>query len=209
MYILSIQRSSVCREVLKCILALRHKELSRNACNERLSSDLQQQGLSLHNAWLQHAKVAPSCYGLSRHEQTQLNLPAHSLHLQQCYWADATETLWNCIPYPSAYWPSCLSFRVLAIHIKMSVSPIVALCSLIEVCPRFGSACCLHHQGDDDGRSPDNWSSKHFRNVGKLSSDYTAHQPRRQPSSHSLLWEPDISLTDNTERIGITTGLNR
>jgi hypothetical protein len=37
--------------------------------------------------------------------------------------------------------------------------------------------------GDDDG------GSKHLWNVGKLLPDYTAQQPRRQPSSYSPPWE--------------------
>jgi hypothetical protein len=41
-----------------------------------------------------------------------------------------------------------------------------------------------HHA--DDGGSKDLW------NVGKLLPDYTALQPRRQPSSYSPPWEPQI-----------------
>jgi hypothetical protein len=40
----------------------------------------------------------------------------------------------------------------------------------------------------DDGGSTDLW------NVGKLLPDYTALQPRRQPSSYSPSWEPQILL---------------
>jgi hypothetical protein len=40
----------------------------------------------------------------------------------------------------------------------------------------------------DDGRSKDLW------NVGKLLPDYTALQPRRQPSSNSPPWELHILL---------------
>jgi hypothetical protein len=36
---------------------------------------------------------------------------------------------------------------------------------------------------------------RHLWNVGKLLPDYTAQQPRRQPSSYSLSWESEISLT--------------
>jgi hypothetical protein len=41
---------------------------------------------------------------------------------------------------------------------------------------------------------PDNGGSKHLWNVGKLLPDYTAQQTRRQPSSYSPPWEPQISL---------------
>jgi hypothetical protein len=64
---------------------------------------------------------------------------------------------------------------------KMTVFWVVAPCSLIEVYQRFRGPCCLRHQGPDDG------SSKYLcRNVGKLLPDYTALQPRRQPSSYKL-----------------------
>jgi hypothetical protein len=51
---------------------------------------------------------------------------------------------------------------------------VVAPCSLVEVYQRFRGPCCLHHQGDDH--------------------HYTALQPRRQPSSYSPPWEPQIQL---------------
>jgi hypothetical protein len=41
---------------------------------------------------------------------------------------------------------------------------------------------------------PDDGGSKDFWNIGKLLPDYTALQPRRQPSSYSLPWEPQILL---------------
>jgi hypothetical protein len=41
---------------------------------------------------------------------------------------------------------------------------------------------------------PDDGGSKHLWNVGKLQTDYTAQHPRRQPSSYSSPWEPEISL---------------
>jgi hypothetical protein len=44
----------------------------------------------------------------------------------------------------------------------------------------------------DDGGSKDIW------NVGKLLPDYTALQPRRQPSSYSPPWEPLILLIYTT-----------
>jgi hypothetical protein len=41
---------------------------------------------------------------------------------------------------------------------------------------------------------PDDGGSKHVWNVSKLLPDYTAQQPRRQSSSCSSLWEPQVSL---------------
>jgi hypothetical protein len=45
----------------------------------------------------------------------------------------------------------------------------------------------LTHRPDDEG-------SKDLWNVGKLLPDYMVLQPRRQLSSYSLLWEPQIPL---------------
>jgi hypothetical protein len=103
----------------------------------------------------------------------------------------------------------------------MTVFLDVAPCSLVEVFRHFRGACWLHHQGllitlmmktastsetsvnfyqrwlrpharlthrPDDGGSKDLW------NVGKRLPDYTALQPRRQPSSYSPPWEPQILL---------------
>jgi hypothetical protein len=43
-----------------------------------------------------------------------------------------------------------------------------------------------HHQPDDEG-------SKNLWNVGKLLPDYTMQHPRRQSTSQSPPWEPEIS----------------
>jgi hypothetical protein len=51
----------------------------------------------------------------------------------------------------------------------MAVFWVVAPCSLVEVYQRFRGPCCLHHQGES--------------------------QPRRQPSSYSPPWEPQILLS--------------
>jgi hypothetical protein len=51
---------------------------------------------------------------------------------------------------------------------KMTVFWVIAPCSLVEVYRRFRGTYCLHHQGDEC----------------KLLPDYTAQQPRRQPSSN-------------------------
>jgi hypothetical protein len=74
---------------------------------------------------------------------------------------------------------------------KMAVLWVVASCSLVEVHRRFRGPCCLHHQSNhrpDDGGSKDLWKD------GKLLPDHTALQPRRQPSSYSPPWEPQILL---------------
>jgi hypothetical protein len=65
---------------------------------------------------------------------------------------------------------------------------VVAPCSLVEVYQRFRGPCCLQPHRPDDGGSKDLW------NVGKLLPDYTALQPRRQPSSNSPSWEPQILI---------------
>jgi hypothetical protein len=41
---------------------------------------------------------------------------------------------------------------------------------------------------------PSTTSSKHLWNAGQLLPYYTAQHPRRQPSSYSSPWEPEISL---------------
>jgi hypothetical protein len=74
---------------------------------------------------------------------------------------------------------------------KMAVFSVVVPCSVVEVYQRFRGPCCLHQQGDNDGGSKDLW------NVGKLLRDYTALQPRRQQSSYSPPWEPQILLINN------------
>jgi hypothetical protein len=47
-----------------------------------------------------------------------------------------------------------VGFEVLtAASMKMAVFWVVAPCNLVQVYQRFGGACCLHHQGPDDGGS--------------------------------------------------------
>jgi hypothetical protein len=46
---------------------------------------------------------------------------------------------------------------------------------------------------------PDDGGSKDLWNVGKLLPDYTALQPRRQPSSYSPPWEPQILLRSSVK----------
>jgi hypothetical protein len=72
-----------------------------------------------------------------------------------------------------------VGFEVLtAVSTKMAVFWVVAPCSLVEVYQRFRGPCCLHHQG----------------HVGKLLPDYTALQPRRQPSCLNG-WQSWLSFT--------------
>jgi hypothetical protein len=73
---------------------------------------------------------------------------------------------------------------------KMAVFWVVAPCSLVEFYQYFRGPCCLHHQGPNDGGSKDLW------NVGKLLPDYMTLQPRRQPSSYSPPWQPEILLSN-------------
>jgi hypothetical protein len=66
----------------------------------------------------------------------------------------------------------------------MAVFWVVAPCSLVEVCQRFRGPiprAQLTHRPDDGG-------SKDLWNVGKLLPDYTALQPRRQPSSYMVFF---------------------
>jgi hypothetical protein len=59
----------------------------------------------------------------------------------------------------------------------MAVFWVVAPCSLV-VHQRYRGPCCQHHQGDDGG-------SKDIWNADKLLPDFTALQPKRQPSSNN------------------------
>jgi hypothetical protein len=74
------------------------------------------------------------------------------------------------------------------INRMMAVFWVVAPCSLVEVYRRFRlfAASIIRAIALDGG-------SKHIWNVGKLLPDYTEQQPRRQPSSYSPPWEPEIS----------------
>jgi hypothetical protein len=65
--------------------------------------------------------------------------------------------------------------RRIIIHMKTTVFWVFTPCNLVEVYRCFRGVCCLHYQGD--------------------LTDYTAQQPRRQPSSYSPPWEPEISDT--------------
>jgi hypothetical protein len=73
----------------------------------------------------------------------------------------------------------------------MVVCWVVAPCSLVKINWRFNGACFLHHQGT---HRPDDGGSKHLWNVCKIVPYYTAQQPRRQLSSSSPPWEPEISV---------------
>jgi hypothetical protein len=83
-----------------------------------------------------------------------------------------------------------VGFEVLMVaSMKMAVFWVVAPCSLVEVYQCFRCPCCLH-QG-----------SKDLWNVDKLLLDYTVLQPRRHPSSYSLVHlqsvTPNSSLSND------------
>jgi hypothetical protein len=93
--------------------------------------------------------------------------------------------VWICtykLHKPTAF--ACVSNKQL-----MAIFWVEAPCSLVDVYQRFRDPCYLHHPGD---KYPDDGGSKALWNVGKLLPDYTALQPRRQPSSYSPPWEPQI-----------------
>jgi hypothetical protein len=73
----------------------------------------------------------------------------------------------------------------------MTLFWVVTSCRLVEVYRRFRGACCPPQKGT---HRPDDGGNKHLWNVGELLPDYTALQPRRQPSSYSPPWEPEISI---------------
>jgi hypothetical protein len=74
-------------------------------------------------------------------------------------------------------WTDLVGLEVLTVvSTKMAVFWVLAPCSLVEIYQRLRGPWCPHH-GPDDGGIKDLWD------VGKLLPDYTALQPRRQPSS--------------------------
>jgi hypothetical protein len=91
-------------------------------------------------------------------------------------------------------------------RVKIAVFWVVAPCSLVEVYQRFRGPFCLRHQGctvllprrqlytDQFTHRPDDGGSKDLWNVGKFLPDYMVLQPRRQQSSYSPPWEPQILL---------------
>jgi hypothetical protein len=62
----------------------------------------------------------------------------------------------------------------------------VAPCSLVEIDRRFRWTYCLHHRPDDGGY-------KYFWNSCEFLRYYTAQHSRRQSSSYSPPWEPEMS----------------
>jgi hypothetical protein len=84
--------------------------------------------------------------------------------------------------YPDSKHKIPAGFEVLiAVSTMIPVFCFVAPCSLVEVYQRFRSPCCFHHQGVN--HRPDDGGSKDLWNIGKLLPNYTALQPRRQPST--------------------------
>jgi hypothetical protein len=51
-----------------------------------------------------------------------------------------------------------------------------ASCSLVNSGRCFGTACCLHHQGDH----PDDVRSKLLSNIGRLLEDYVVQHPQEE-----------------------------
>jgi hypothetical protein len=80
--------------------------------------------------------------------------------------------------------------------VKMAVFWVAAPRSLVEVYQRFRGTYCFRREGDGDGDSKDLW------NVGKRLPDYTPLQPKRQPSSYSPPWAPQILLISFTVSLG-------
>jgi hypothetical protein len=76
---------------------------------------------------------------------------------------------------------------------------------MLKIIRRFGKRCSCHlllgygNYNVWGSRArliprPDNRGSKHLWNIGKLLPHYTAQHPRRQSSSYSPPWEPEIWL---------------
>jgi hypothetical protein len=102
-------------------------------------------------------------------------------------------------------WDLVLGFEVLtAGFMKNSVSWDIAPCNQLKVNRRLGDICRFHHQGRRISQTRNqrerssafplvfvglvylkNWADMFLRNVGWLSTDYTALYPRRQTS----LWD--------------------
>jgi hypothetical protein len=61
--------------------------------------------------------------------------------------------------------------------------------------------CYISESSITDSHCPDDRGRKFLWNVSKLLTDYTALQPKRQPSSFSPPWEPQILL--NTKKSNI------
>jgi hypothetical protein len=90
------------------------------------------------------------------------------------------------IRYSSKYFPKHPVLKHPQL-MKMTVFWDVAPCSLVEVDWLLRGSFDLHHYRPDDGGSKLLW------NVGHLLPDFTVQHPRRQSSSYSLPWEPEIS----------------
>jgi hypothetical protein len=87
----------------------------------------------------------------------------------------------NTISHGYAVFLYLVGFEVLtAVSTKMACLLGCSAVYLVEVYQLFRGPCCLHHQGDE---WPDDGGSRNLWNVGTLLPDYTALQPRRQPSS--------------------------
>jgi hypothetical protein len=75
-----------------------------------------------------------------------------------------------------------VGFEILTVaRMDMAMFWVEVPCGLVEVYCCFKGISCLHYQGSVDGCGVG--GSKYLQNIGKLLPDYTALQPRRQPSS--------------------------
>jgi hypothetical protein len=130
----------------------------------------------------------------------EMCVPFLSTHTSLCflfYNVRMPSSLDHSLDQPTNSWSNyryytncCVSYQVLSavldftFFIKLTAFWDVAPCNLVEVCRRFRDRCCLHR--------PDDGGSKYLWNVDKLLPDYTVLQPRRQQSSYSPPWEPQI-----------------
>jgi hypothetical protein len=118
-----------------------------------------------------HSLVCTSCYQ-SRHSQNLITIFPHSINgaLVQSNVTDSEYYI------RSADRLNCITIMI--VEVRWSVVYIF----------------CKTAFETDVGNYPDDGGSKDLWNVGKLLPDYTALQPRRQPSSYSPPWEPQILL---------------
>jgi hypothetical protein len=85
---------------------------------------------------------------------------------------------------------SCLGFKFSCVS---SQSPFLRSRGFVWIVPVFKLPVYLPFYNMTEDR-PDDGGRKDLWNVGKLLPDYTVLQPRRQPSSYSPPWEPQILL---------------
>jgi hypothetical protein len=82
--------------------------------------------------------------------------------------------------------------RVGLLHPHNQITGFKIICGLVTVF-RDVALCCLVEIYDFSNDRPDDGGSKHLWNVCQFVQDCKAQQPRRQPSSYSTPWEPEVS----------------